>query len=58
MTNKKDPYISKDDVKIEKRANEEYKEQVADFLESISTARVHKRDLTTEVEGVVFPKFE
>ena len=58
MTNKKDPYMSKDDINIEKRATIKYQEQVQDLLELIPTATVFKQDLTTTVEGVVLPAFK
>lgn len=59
MANKKqDPYMSKDDINIEKRATIKYQEQVQDLLELIPTATVFKQDLTTCVEGVVFPAFK
>ncbi len=59
MANKKqDPYMSKDDINIEKRATIKYQEQVQDLLELIPTSPVFKQDLTTSVEGVVFPAFK
>ena len=59
MANKKqDPYMSKDDINIEKRATIKYQEQVQDLLELIPTATVFKQDLTTTVEGVVLPAFK
>ena len=53
-----DPYMSKDDMRIAKIADEKYKEQVQDLLELIPTAPVFKQDLTTTVEGVVLPAFK
>lgn len=53
-----DTYKSKDDKNIEKRGKIKYREQVQDLLELIPTVPVFKQDLTTSVEGVVFPAFK
>ncbi len=51
-------YKSKDDKKIEKNMKMKYRDQVQDLLDLIPTSPVFKQDLTTSVEGVVFPAFK
>lgn len=59
MANKNtDTYKSKDDKNIEKRADIRYKDQVQYLLDLIPESPVFKQDLTTNVEGVVFPAFK
>lgn len=51
-------YRSQDDKKIEKNMKIKYKDQVQDLLDLIPESPVFKQDLTTNVEGVVFPAFK
>lgn len=51
-------YKSQDDKKIEKNMKIKYRDQVQDLLDLIPISPVFKQDLTTSVEGVVFPAFK